>query len=148
MFIGEIWLRSFQDCQKFLFYNAFFSLRIKLCCFLYLITSFENIFWLTYIALIFNWKQFIIAECSVSLTWCLWLPRRIFLIFGACLSKTSTKFFFKVQYPYELRELGLLLNSDWKSVSVNFLTTVNEYFWFLFLECCLQYWLHKVMMVA
>ena len=65
------------------FLQHFFSLRTTLRCFLYLIISFFD---LDFIALIVNWEHFIIAECSVLLTWGLWLPRRIVLfLVHACL---------------------------------------------------------------
>ena len=66
--------------------------------------------------------HFIIAERSVLLT-CFWLPRRIFLLFGACLSKSSTKHFSKVQYSwkvlYKLHVFSLLINSKWKFENAN-----------------------------
>ena len=65
------------------FLQRFVSLRTTLCCFLYLITSFFD---LDFIALIFNWEHFIIAECSILLTLGLRLPRRIFsFLVHACL---------------------------------------------------------------
>ena len=90
-----------------------------MCCFLYPITSFFD---LDFMSLFFNWVHFIIAERSVLLT-CFWLPRRIFLLFGACLSKSSTKHFSKVQYSwkvlYKLHVFSLLINSKWKFENVN-----------------------------
>ena len=130
-----MWLRSwpkrfrvifcFKIVKKSPFLQHFFSLRTKLCCFLHSITLFFD---LHFIALIFNSERFIIAEGSVLSTWGLWLPRRIFLFFGACFSQTSTKLFSKVQYSYELRELVSLINSDWKSVYVNFENNVKWVF--------------------
>ena len=111
MFIGEIWLRNWPKRFRVIFVSRllknpflqrFFSLRAKLLCFLYSIASFFD---LDFIAFIFNWEYFIIAECSALLTWGVWLPRWIFLSFAAYLSKTPTKLFSKVQYSYELREL-------------------------------------------
>ena len=90
-----------------------------MCCFLYPITSFFD---LDFMSLFFNWVHFIIAERSVLLT-CFWLPRRIFLLFGACLSKSSTKHFSKVQYSwkvlYKLHVFSLLINSKWKFENAN-----------------------------
>ena len=123
MFIGEIWLRSwskrfrFISCFKIIiksFLQRFFSLTTKL---LY------SFFDLSFLSLISNWERFIIAECSVLLTWSLWLPRRLFLFFGASLSKTSTKLLSKVQYSSELCKLCSLrfrFSTNWKSVYVTF----------------------------
>ena len=121
------------------FFQRFLSLTTKFCCFFYSITSF---FELGFIALIFNWEHFITAECSVLSTWGLWTPRRIFLFFGACLSKTYTKLLSKVQFSYELHELGSLrfrFSSDWKSVYVTFLKSrwmsiFGFYFWSVILS--------------
>ena len=92
------------------FLQRFFSLTTK---------SLYSFFDLGFIALIFNSEQFIIAECSVLLTWGLWFPPRLFFFFCAYLSKTSTKVLSKVEYSYELR--------DWVHLDSDLVQTENLY---------------------
>ena len=73
--------------------KLFFTTRVQFNnWFLYSIILF---FEFDFMALFLNWERFIMAERSVLLTCDFWLPRRIFFS-GVCLSKTSTKLFWKV----------------------------------------------------
>ena len=97
-----------------------FYFKIVKIFFFKTLVQFNN--FITFTLSFFEWDRFVIAELSVSLTWGFWLPRKMFLIFGAAnLSKTSTKLFSRVQYSSELRELSWLIKLGWKLLYVNFL---------------------------
>ena len=97
-----------------------FYFKIVKIFFFKTLVQFNN--FITFTLSFFQWDRFVIVELSVSLTWGFWLPRKMFLIFGAAnLSKTSTKLFSRVQYSSELRELSWLIKLGWKLLYENFL---------------------------